>query len=345
MNDGVIKQIRVTKIIKETEHAKTFVLEPIDWQPSYQSGQFLTLVFYTPFGEKRRSYSLSSAPSYDDSLMITVKKVDNGEFSRWMISHVKEGTILHTSGISGFFTLPELTKEKTFCFIAAGSGITPCFSLIKTLLLTTNEKLFLFYSNHSEEETIFFSQLKKLEDKYPDRFTIYWLFSNRMNVYESRMSDWLLTHLMSQYFSHADKSKLLFYLCGPFSYRLMLGISLISNGIQKEQFFQEDFNPLPHTHFVAPPDTDKHLVTILIGNKKHILEVQYPHSITATAKAHKIAVPYSCEAGSCGSCVAQCLSGKIWMTYNEVLTEKDIAEGKVLTCQAFPIDGDVEIRY
>jgi ring-1,2-phenylacetyl-CoA epoxidase subunit PaaE len=344
MKTGATKRVKVIGIVEETENAKSFILEPIDWLPLYHSGQFLTLIFQTPFGEKRRSYSISSSPVAHEPLMITVKKVDNGEFSRWLIYQVTIGTILFTSGISGLFVLPEEKTEHTYCFLAAGSGITPCYSMIKTVLLTTSQKLFLFYSNHSEKETIFLKALQELEKKHTDRLTIHWLFSNKMNVYESRMSDWLLTHLMKKHFDQTDKSTLQFYLCGPTNYRLMASISLISNGILRAQIMQEEFNPTPPKHLIAPPDTKAHLVTLHIGDEMATLKVRYPQSILAAAKAHKITLPYSCEMGSCGSCVAQCVSGKIWMAHNEVLTEKDLSKGRILTCQAFPIDSDVTIR-
>src|SRR4051812_17085506 len=125
--NSIIKQLKVTQIIEETKDAKTFVLTPLDdWQPIYKPGQFITLLFNTAYGEKRRSYSMSSAPEIDTTLQITVKKLDNGEFSRFLITHVKEGDILESTGISGQFVLPE-NKEylKQFFFIAAGSGITP----------------------------------------------------------------------------------------------------------------------------------------------------------------------------------------------------------------------------
>src|SRR5262245_6570139 len=137
---GVIHTVRITRIITETSDSKTFVLQPLNgWQPVYQPGQFLTLVFYTRNGEKRRSYSISSTPVLKEELSITVKKVDNGEFSRLLVYHAKEGDVLYTSGISGFFQLPNSHGSvEQYVFLAAGSGITPCLPLIKTILFTTS---------------------------------------------------------------------------------------------------------------------------------------------------------------------------------------------------------------
>ena len=102
---------------------------------------------------------------------------------------------------------------------------------------------------------------------------------------------------------------------------------------------------LPRLVIPKPPDTDVHNVTIHINNKEYQLSIQYPASILAIAKKNKIELPYSCEAGRCGSCVATCTKGKIWMAYNEVLTDEEVEKGRVLVCQGFPVDGDAEISF
>ncbi|MCH5599327.1 flavin reductase family protein [Niabella ginsengisoli] len=346
MDKSIIKKVEVVSVHNNTKDSRTIILRPMDdWQPVYKTGQFITLVFYTKNGEQRRSYSISSSPVANEPLSITVKKLDNGEFSRWLVYKVKPGDVLLTSGINGFFVLPENVHSKTFCFLAAGSGITPCFSLIKTILLTTQQKIFLFYSNRNEADTIFLQELKTLQKQNPYRLFIHFMFSNKLDVYYSRLSHWLLTHLIDQHFQHIAKPDILFYICGPFDYMLMAGISLRNNGITNSQIIKEDFNPLPPVKLPKPPDTTQHNVTMHVGGRTYTIAVRYPQSIVAAAKQAKISVPYSCEAGRCGSCVATCISGEIWMAYNEVLLDEEIARGRVLTCQGFPINGNAEIVY
>lgn len=343
MPGSIIKKLQVVDIISETAAAKTFVLHPLDgWEPVYKPGQFITLVFYTHAGEKRRSFSISSANG--EPLAITVKKVDNGEFSRLMNYKTRTGDIFYSSGISGFFVLPEKENYDTVFFLAAGSGITPCFALIKHLLYFTAKKVVLIYSNRSKADTIFYRQLQTLQAEFKERLATRFLFSNINNVLESRLSHWLLTHLLQEYLPE-KKEKALFFTCGPADYMLMAGISLRSNGILSSQIIKEDFSPLPRLVVPQPPDTDAHFVTIAISGKTYRIKVQYPNSITATAKQLKIELPYSCEAGRCGSCAATCTSGKIWMAYNEVLMDEEIAKGRVLTCQGFPVGGDASIRF
>ncbi|MBC7487318.1 MAG: iron-sulfur cluster-binding domain-containing protein [Cytophagaceae bacterium] len=346
MPDSIIKKVKIVTVHSETPQSKTFVLEPLDgWQPEYQPGQFLTFVFQTPYGQKRRSYSISSAPELGEPLSITVKKVDNGEFSRFMVYQVKEGDILDTSGISGFFQLPaETLKIEQFFFLAAGSGITPCFSLIKTILASGTQQVVLIYSNKSEEDTIFLQALLNLQQKYKDRFTVRFLFSNRFSVYHSRLSKWLLLHLLQEY-PIISKDKAYFYLCGPFDYMQTIRITLLGESIPAAHLVKEDFSSLPRLAIPRPPDTLAHQVMVRLPHQNLQLQVQYPQSILAAAKAQQIDLPYSCEAGRCGSCVATCTKGKVWMAYNEVLTDQEIAKGRILTCQSFPVDGDVEISY
>jgi ferredoxin-NADP reductase len=127
--DPFIKRLRIIKIIHETKDTRTFTLEPLDdWKPAYEPGQFITFVFYTRHGEKRRSYSISSSPALAEPLSVTIKKIENGEFSRFLVYHAKEGAIMYSSGIGGHFILPQnINNKEQYFFIAAGSGITPCY--------------------------------------------------------------------------------------------------------------------------------------------------------------------------------------------------------------------------
>ncbi|MEO5943957.1 MAG: iron-sulfur cluster-binding domain-containing protein [Ferruginibacter sp.] len=340
------RKLKIVSIVKETAAAKTFVLEPQDnWKPDYNAGQFITLVFFTEYGEKRRSFSITSSPILGEPLSITVKLVENGEFSRNLITKAQEGDFLFSTGISGFFQLPKNNKiTEQYFFLAAGSGITPCFSLIKTLLHSTDKKAVLIYSNRSEEDTMFLTQLKTLEKNYPGRIVIRFLYSDHSNIHNSRLSSWLLQLLLKEYIA-VTKEKLLFYLCGPFSYMQMAEITLKTYGIIHPQIIKENFNSLPRLVVPKPPDTNAHTVIIKINGREYPLIIKYPQTILAAAKKEHIPIPYSCEAGRCGSCAGTCTSGKIWMAYNEVLMDDELAKGKVLTCQAYPVGGDAVVEF
>lgn len=345
---SIFKRVQIVRIIKETAHAASFELLPLDgWQPVYEAGQFITLVFTHHGIEERRSYSFSSAPALQEPMRITIKRVENGAYSRHLLDHAQEGDILISSGISGFFHLPHPPQElpvRQLFFLAAGSGITPVYALIKTALHTTALPVTLIYSNRTPADTIFYNELQLLQARYPQRLHIEWLFSNTQNVYTSRLSNWLLQHLLKKLVK-VSYPECLFYTCGPFEYMRTIGITLLTEGVPAAHIKKEDFSSFKPATKPTPPDTNAHEVVIHIQQQTYQLTVQYPHSILSAAKAKGIALPYSCEAGRCGSCTATCETGAIWMAYNEVLVDEEIEKGRVLTCQGYPIGGDATIRF
>lgn len=346
MQQSILHKLKVVDIIQETEQAKTFFLQPLDeWNPVYKPGQYLTLIFFRNGIEKRRSYSLTS-DSHEKLLSITVKRVVNGEFSRYILGHVEIGDTLETIGIGGFFHFAEQLSPQTkqLFFLAAGSGITPVFALINEALQKyPAAEIILLYSNKNENDVIFYKQLQKLQQQYSSRFKIEWLFSNSMSIYTGRLSNYLLNILLSKYVK--EPAYTFFYLCGPFDYMLMINITLLAYGAKAENIFREQFNTLPRIVKPVPPDTNEHTAVLHIANNIYNIRVQYPDTILAAAKKKNIMLPYSCEAGRCGSCVATCKKGKVWMAYNEVLMDDEIAKGKILVCQSYPVGEDVEIQY
>jgi ring-1,2-phenylacetyl-CoA epoxidase subunit PaaE len=342
---SVFKKIKIAAIIPETKDAKTFVLEsdqPID----YRAGQFLSFIFQKPDREERRSYSFSSSPEIGEPAAITVKRVVNGEYSRMFIDNTRVGDIFASISPSGFFTLPEDHHQyKQIFFLAAGSGITPIFSLIKAALHTHPEwQVVLIYSNHSKKDIIFHARLDELAAKFPERLRIEYLVSISRNLARARLSKWLLSVLLSEY-SVAAMPETLFYLCGPFDYMRMATIQLLNEGVPVSNIHKENFSTFKTEIKAEPPDKKKHAVEILFDKHSYLLETQYPQTILAAAKKKGIPIPYSCEAGKCGTCAAICLEGKVWMSYNEVLMDDEIGKGRVLTCVGYPIGGDVKLQF
>jgi len=339
------KNIRIAGIIPETKDTKTFILE-CDEPISYKAGQFLSFIFNKPHGEERRSYSFSSAPGLAEPMAITVKRVANGEFSRLFTDKIRVGEHFRVIGPSGFFTIPDdLAEIKQIFFLAAGSGITPVFSLIKWLLqFRPNLKLVLLYSNHSDKDIIFHSALNKLALAYPEQFRVEYLLSISHNLERARMSKWLLSVILQEY-REAALHEMLFYLCGPFDYMRMATIQLLNEGLLPSQIRKENFSIFKPAIRAVPPDLEKHSVEIQFNGAVYHIDSQYPDSILAAAKKKGISLPYSCEAGRCGTCVARCLEGTVWMSHNEVLMDDEIEKGKVLTCVGYPVGGNVKLEF
>ncbi len=345
--NGLRQKIRIKQIIQETKDCKTFILDfPGDNTLNYKSGQFLTFIFDGPFGEQRRNYSLSSSPDLHEPAGITVKRITNGIFSRMMVDTARPGDWLTTIGASGFFTLPaDPGQFRQFFLLAAGSGITPVFSLLKTILHTTpHTKLVLVYSNRSKKETIFYKALQQLQLQYPQRLQIEWLFSDATDYRKARLSNWLLGQLLKKYIS-VSLTDCLFYLCGPFDYMRMIVITLLAAGVKSANIRKEEFviplRPLP----ALPPDMTARLVQLTVNNESYQLTSAYPQTILQAAKHAGVELPYSCETGRCGACAAVCTSGQVWMKYNEVLTDEDMKKGLTLTCTGYPVYGNVELDF
>jgi ring-1,2-phenylacetyl-CoA epoxidase subunit PaaE len=345
---SIYKKVRILETIQETPDSKTFLLEMADGSElKYQAGQFITLVFPKSDGnEDRRSYSFSSAPETDATPAITIKRVQNGEYSRKLIDYAKKGDEFLTIGTSGFFVLPDNLRDyRQLFFLAAGSGITPVYSLIKTLLARHEDlEIILIYSNHSEGSTIFRRELTMMQRLHPNKLRIEFLYSTSPNLTRARLGKWLLENLLKEY-GLRDPQQALFFLCGPFDYMRMATIVLQTEGVPTENIRRENFSAVKPRFHPEPPDKNPHRVDITIQGKEYSIECQYPQTILKQAKESGITLPYSCESGQCGTCAATCISGKTWMWNNEVLTDSELDKGRTLTCTAYPIDGNVVLTF
>ena len=339
------KQLIIQLINEEIKGFKTFTFEE-GHDISYQAGQYLTFALTIHNEEIRRSYSIISAPLLNEPLAIGVKRIENGFFSRQLIDHALPGDELITTGAGGFFTLPEnIHSYRQIFFFAAGSGITPVYSLLKTALhLHQHLQIVLIYSNASPSKTIFLIQLQLLQELFAERFQLRFLFSNSPLLTEARLNRELLIALLKKYIK-AQSHEVLFYICGPEPYMRMCTYTLQEERIPRENIRHENFiiNRIPPPK-ATPPDKKTHWATISYSGNDYSFKVQYPDSILQAAKKQGISLPYSCETGRCGSCAAKCLAGKVWLSYNEVLTDNDLKNGLTLTCVGHPIGGDVRLE-
>lgn len=350
MNDLLL--LRIKKIIPETEDTITLILESAGNDPiTYEAGQFLTFIFNIHGKEHRRSYSLSSSPGIDKDLAVTIKRVQNGEVSRHLFETVKEGDTLRSLPPAGRFTIqPVLVIPRDVFLFGAGSGIVPLLSILKTILAKEpNSCIHLIYSNHDESSIIFREQLEELKEMNQGRFNCLHLLSNpylkTANIIHAHLNSLLLEELIGRYRQH-DKSQCVFYVCGPFAYMRMIMITLPVIGFSREQIHKEAF--LTEVNEAEPRVPSANVpaeVKILKGDKVYELLVPAGKTILRAALENAIRLPYSCETGICSTCSAHCTAGKIEMSINEVLTEKDLSDGLVLTCTGYPVTDAVQIRF
>jgi ring-1,2-phenylacetyl-CoA epoxidase subunit PaaE len=349
---------KIIQVIRETDEAATYLLQETGGKKvTYKAGQFLTFIFYHHEHEIRRSYSIASAPGVDPYIAITVKKKENGLISRYILINWHESALVSSLPPAGRFTIdvnPEFIQPVVF--IAAGSGIVPVYALIKSILHEAPQsRITLIYQNYNERRIIYHDALQALQQQYAGRFHRIDLLSNPIDhtVHPQRLNNALLEKLVTSIQQPVSSSEqpapsnqypaTLFYTCGPAAFMRMVQFTLRVMGYEESQLRKENFTidhiPVP----IFTMSTEPRQVTLHEGNRTHQFTVAYPVTILQAALDNHINLSYSCRAGKCSACATQCLQGKVKMSYNEVLTEQDLAQGLVLTCVGYA-ETDVELR-
>jgi ring-1,2-phenylacetyl-CoA epoxidase subunit PaaE len=340
-------QLRVNRVRPENKDAATIVLQRSDGQPLlYEAGQFLTLLFFRNGQEMRRSYSLSSTPGIDDFASITIKRIPNGEVSRWLLDTVQPGDQFISLRPAGRFTVNTHTNaSRQFFFIAAGSGIVPVYSLIKKILVEEPlSEIILINQNRSETDILFDLSIKLLQATWPSRFVCINLLSQpeESHILPQRLNNSLLDRLLRYNLQIGWKH--LFYLCGPVSFMRMAQFTIRLIGFAEDQIKKEIFT----VGYIPPPplitDYRTHEIVIHINRQDYKIHSTNQLNVLQAAINNGIQLPYSCRSGRCSSCLAKLLRGKLIMSTNEVLTEKDLQEGLILTCVGFALT-DIELGF
>lgn len=346
------QKLEVATVTQQVNEVISITLRPLEGRrPIYKAGQFLTLVFSFQGKELRRSYSVYSSPLVDEPLAIAVKLVENGEISRFLHHQLRVGDMVEAAEPNGqFFYEPDLIKPRTVFLFAAGVGITPLFSILKTALVgEKNSKVVLVYSSRSADETLFMEELKAWKQIYPDRLERIHLFSNAKNLLRARLNGFLVQELVEEHLSFS-KEDALFYTCGPVDYMDVCRISILGAGYQFHQVKRETF-VLPEDEVDEDDTTEKvvdkntYSINLIFKGETHHLQVPWPKRILEVALENNIRLPYSCSGGVCSTCAATCIAGGVRMDYNEVLSDEEIAQGRVLVCTGHPTENNTTITW
>ncbi|WP_316785579.1 ferredoxin--NADP reductase [Pedobacter frigiditerrae] len=346
-----LQKLRVISVTKQPTEVIKIDFETVNGiKLNYKAGQFLSLVFQVNGKELRRSYSFYSSPAIDEPLSIAVKLVENGEISRFIHHQLTIGDEMEMAEPNGQFIYQPDAKEKTIFLFAAGVGITPLLSILKTALVTeTKSKIVLIYSSRSADETLFLEEIAAWQIKYPERFKVIHLFSNSKNLMRARLNGFLINQLVKENLAF-DKEDALCYTCGPVDYMDVCRITLLGSGFKPHQVKRETF-VLPEDEVDEDDETekivDKNTYAIILhfkGNVHH-LSVPWPKRILDVALENKINIPYSCSGGVCSTCTATCTAGAVRMDYNEVLTDDEVANGRVLVCTGHPTENGTTITW
>ncbi len=344
-------ELKIAAIIRETEDTRTYLLEnTLPEKINYQAGQFLTFLVQLHNTTHRRSYSISTTPELDNHLAVTIRRKENGEISRHILHTWQVGDIVTALEPSGRFTPgPASSQPRDIFLLAAGSGITPVYAILRHFLHTApGTDIKLIYSNSSPDRTIFLQQIQELEKQYPDRLKVIYLYSNDTDSMHAfrRLSNILLEMLVKEHLRY-QANDAQFFLCGPPDYMRMIVLTLTFIGFREDQLHKENFvvNTAAKIEKTGiPADATPKQLTIQLRGQEITLDIPGNEPILQAALNQGIALPYSCKGGVCGSCTVVCKQGKVWMSVNEVLTDRDLQQGLVLTCTGYITDAPAIIE-
>jgi 3-ketosteroid 9alpha-monooxygenase subunit B len=334
--------LRVARVVAETHDAMSIVFEvPARLAEAfrYRAGQFLS--FKVPFAGRMlvRSYSLSSSPEVDAVHKVTVKRVDDGRISNWMNDRVRAGSTLMVVPPAGLFVL-DARSPRDVVLWSGGSGITPCISILKTALASTQRKLVLVYANRDARSIIFRAELEALRDLHPDRLRIAHSLDD-VNGFVTR------DDVVREMAGALDRDC---YLCGPAAFMDTVEHALRDLGVARERIHIERFlSPVDHAGDPEPAAMDHEIaptsISIALDGREHEVPYTAGERVLEAARRAGLDPPFSCEEGYCSCCMAKVKSGRVRMTANDCLTPELVDEGWVLTCQSRCVGGKVRIEY
>ncbi len=320
----------------------------------YHQGQYLTFKQTINGEEVRRSYSLCSSP-IDDEWKVGIKKVEGGRFSTWANEVLQVGDSLSSLPPQGHFTTPiNKEKQQNYIAFAAGSGITPVFSIIKTHLKAEPQATFkLFYINQKVSTIILKEELEALKNKYMDRLEIFH-FLTRQNrsvpLFNGRLSEEKLDTIFKT-IANLDNTDH-FFTCGPEPLIMMVKAYLEKNGVPKEKNHFELFGTNTQTSAKKQESIKDQFkgkacdVTIMEGGKSYNFVIeQGSDNILDAALQNDADMPYACKGGVCATCKAKLIEGQVDMLLDYGLETEEKERGYILTCQALPISEKVVVDY
>ncbi len=343
-HDHGFHPFRVARVIAETAEASSFVLEVPDELRSvfaYEAGQFCTFRVRIDDRVLLRCYSMSSSPAVDSELTVTVKRTPGGVVSNWMNDELTEGDTLEATRPAGVFRLGPSPGD--LVAFSAGSGITPVLSLVKTALATTTRRVRLLYANQHRDAVIFASELESLGRHYGERLSV----SHHLDIDRGLVQ----AETIGDFADRADDPE--FYVCGPGPFMDLVEQSLHSRGVVPARIHIERFTPaesMDEAEPSAPPGTGAAQeagtqVTVELDGRASTADHRAGTTILQTARQMGLSPPFSCEAGSCATCMAMLVEGTAAMHVNNALTDDEVAQGWILTCQAVPTSPSVRAVY
>jgi ring-1,2-phenylacetyl-CoA epoxidase subunit PaaE len=348
--------LTVSKVRRETRDtiAVTFAV-PDELRDSfkYQQGQHLTLRAMVDGEDLRRSYSICSAVQ-DDTLRVAIKRTQGGQFSTWANESLQPGMSLEVMPPMGHFNVPlDSANERHYLAFAAGSGITPILSIIKTTLLTEPRSRFtLVYGNRASSSVIFKEEITDLKDVYMDRLNLVYVMSREqqdIELFNGRITKEKVEAFLKHWVRVDDVD--IAFICGPEDMMHGVSAALQEAGMPKSNIKIELFAASIPKHQHKPRVLDKdarhdtQVTVIMDGNHTTFTMEKDKESILDAGIKAGIDMRYSCKGGVCSTCRCKVLDGQVEMDVNYALEDYEVARGFVLSCQSFPITDNVVVDF
>lgn len=351
--------ISIREVIRETPDASTIVFDvPSHLQSAfaYLPGQYITVSVMINGKEERRAYSFCSSPYTNQYPAITVKKVADGRVSPYMNDNLKAGDTIQLMPPMGKFTATlDVNHKKHYILFGGGSGITPVMSILKSVLhQEPNSKISLVYANRDEASIIFNTELNALAEENADRIKIVHCLENApsgFTGFSGRPGIADYQNITRQLWQDGWMNE--YFICGPGGMMDAVKSALEGLNIPATQIHTEYFStPVSSTSNAEAgepvsdePFEGKADATILFNGQEFEIEIPEGTTILEAAKDQDVDPPYACQMGVCTTCRAKILSGSAHMDEREGLSDSEIEDGYILTCQAHPTSAKIKLIY
>lgn len=347
--------LKIAEIRRETEDTVSVAFEiPTELQAAYQfqPGQYLTLRATIDGEDLRRSYSLCSAP-HEKECRVAIKQVEQGKFSTYANTQLKKGDTLEVMTPMGNFTTKmDVNQAKNYVLFAAGSGITPIFSLAKAILKEEpNSDVTLFYGNKGFASIIFREEIEALKNTHLERFRVVHVLSRESlgNVIQKGRIDLQKCEALNNAFLNGVAIDEVF-VCGPEEMIHAVKDTFTANGLAANQIHFELFGtqaPKKEVDLSLPKEQtiDSNVTVILDGDVYELSLVSDGENILDAATKAGADLPYACKGGVCCTCKAKILEGSARMDVNYALEKDEVEAGYILTCQAHPTSEKLVVSF
>lgn len=342
-------KLLVKEVKRETKDAVSVLFnvpEELKSNYTFTAGQYLNLRLTLDNQEIRRAYSICAAPESGE-LRIAVKAVKNGLFSQFANTKLKAGDVLEVGQPEGKFTFtPDAERQRNYAAFVAGSGITPVLSILKSVLKSEPKSSFvLVYGNKSPEETIFYQELHDLQLQYVGRLFVHYVYSkvHAGEGFFGRIDKSVVNAVLTQ--KHAALNFDKYFLCGPEAMITAVSSILKEKNVKESTIKFELFTTSTQEKTINQSLEGHSKITILVDDEETTFEMSAKQTILDAALKQGIDAPYSCQGGICSSCLARVTEGTAEMKKNSILSEDEIAEGLILTCQAHPTSASLKVDF